>query len=485
MADISFNTIPALLTPGAYIEIDGSKAYLGLPVPRRRVVIIGQRVATGTADINTLYRVDSVDQGKALAGAGSMLAAMIASYKLNDPSSELWMVAINDLVTGAKASYTFTLSGSPNNNGTIPLRIAGRSYPVPVTAGETATDMATAVAAAINADLDAPFTATSALGVVTITVNHKGTLGNSLEIYVGYTQPAGMTSLGAIATAGTGVADVSTALAAIGDQPFATIVHAYTDDTSLSAIEAWLTTRFDGLHMMDGIAITAQSDTLGNLETLGLSRNSPFTVIGGMPRLPNPPWELAAATAAQVHASANGDPAQPFTGLVVKGILAPDPGYRQIRQEREYLLEDGISTYTIDDSGNVCIERMVTTYTLNAEGFADPTWRDVNTLLTLAYLRWSRRYMISTTFPRYKLGNDGTNYDPGQKIATPKSIKAAIIGQYKTWIGAGLIEDKLEDYKAALVVTRDPNDVNRVNTIDSPDLINQFLVFASQIQFKL
>lgn len=490
MADISFNTIPAtLMTPGVYIEVDGSKAFRGLPVPVRKAVIIGQRLASGTAPINTPVRVDSADLGKGLAGAGSILANMISTYKANDSATELWMVAVNDLVSGSKASWTFTVATQPTANGSLPLYIGGESYPIPVQSGASVASIATAIAAAINADLDLPATASSAAGVVTITCDHKGTIGNALDIRVGYEQedvvPAGLTYTIAVANAGTGVPDITAALAALGDQPFASIVHCFTDSTNLSTLEAWLSTRFDGLHQNDGLGFTASVDVLGNLETLASSRNSPFTVIGGIRALPSPPWKLAAATAAQVHASVSTDPARPFTGLVLTGIVAPAPADRMLRQEREYLLEDGGSTYTVDDSGNVCIERMVTSYTTIAQGFADPTFRDVTTMTNLAYLRWSRRYMLATTFPRYKLGNDGTNYNPGQKIATPSSIKAAIVAQYKNWIGAGLIEDDLPTYKAALVVQRSTTDLNTVLTIDSPNLINQFLVLENQLQFVL
>lgn len=490
MSDITFNTIPVSMnTPGAYIEVDGSRANLGLPVPRRRTVIIGQRLASGTAAINTLTRVDTIAAGKVLAGQGSMLARMIELYKLNDSTTELWIVPVNDLVGGSKASMTYTVSAQPTAAGTLFLRLTDQAIPVAVAAGQSTASIATAIGAAINANPDLPVSATVVGSVVTITCDHKGTLGNGLDFRLNYnpgeTTPAGFAATPTAFTGGAGAPDITTALAAIGDEPFATFVHAYTDSTNLSAIEAFLATRFDGLHQNDGLAFTAAVDTLGNLETLGLSRNSPFAPIGGIKGLPNPFWELAAAMAGQVAASGTIDPAQPLTGLALTGIHAPAIVDRFIRQEREYLLADGISTFTIDGNGAVCIERMVTTYTLNAQGLPDTAFRDVNTMLTLAYLRFSRRYMILTTFPRYKLGNDGTAYNAGQKIATPSSIKAAIIAQYKQWIGAGLIEDKLDVYKAALVVSRDRTDVNRINTIDSPDLMNQFLVFASQIQFTL
>jgi len=47
-----------------------------------------------------------------------------------------------------------------------------------------------------------------------------------------------------------------------------------------------------------------------------------------------------------------------------------------------------------------------------------------------------------------------------------------------------LIEN-LDDFIDNLIVERDISDVNRINVLLSPDLINQFRVLAGQIQFIL
>ena len=54
---ISLNQIPAnLRTPGAYVEIDNSKAISGLPAAPRKILLIGLRLAAGTTAALTALR---------------------------------------------------------------------------------------------------------------------------------------------------------------------------------------------------------------------------------------------------------------------------------------------------------------------------------------------------------------------------------------------------------------------------------------------
>ena len=48
--NIIFNTIPTdIRTPGQYVEIDNSKALRGLPSLNRRILVVGNKLPTGTA----------------------------------------------------------------------------------------------------------------------------------------------------------------------------------------------------------------------------------------------------------------------------------------------------------------------------------------------------------------------------------------------------------------------------------------------------
>ena len=165
-------------------------------------------------------------------------------------------------------------------------------------------------------------------------------------------------------------------------------------------------------------------------------------------------------------------------------MLAPLQGDRFTRAERELLLRDGISTFTVDQGGAVLIERAITTYQTNAFGLDDIAFLDLNTPLTLAYLRLAVRSRILAKFPRHKLAGDDARFSTGQAIVTPKVIRAELIALFRELEEAGLVEN-LDQFAADLVVERDATDPSRVNALIPPDIVNQFRVFAGRVEFRL
>ncbi|KAL6953366.1 hypothetical protein U1Q18_052060 [Sarracenia purpurea var. burkii] len=91
------------------------------------------------------------------------------------------------------------------------------------------------------------------------------------------------------------------------------------------------------------------------------------------------------------------------------------------------LLYDGISTYTVSNDGTVRIQRVITTYQTDPNGAETPAFLDLNSPLTLAFIRADLRYYLATKYPRSKLADDGTNYGVGQAIVTPSILKGEII----------------------------------------------------------
>ena len=114
----------------------------------------------------------------------------------------------------------------------------------------------------------------------------------------------------------------------------------------------------------------------------------------------------------------------------------------------------------------------------------DTAYRDANTVFTLSFLRASLRHRVATKFRRYKLANDGTRVGPGQRTATPSTVQADLIGLFRQWESAGLVEDA-DAFKEGLVVERNARDPNRLDILLTPDLVNQLRVFAAVISFTL
>jgi phage tail sheath gpL-like len=199
---------------------------------------------------------------------------------------------------------------------------------------------------------------------------------------------------------------------------------------------------------------------------------------------PDSPWHFACELAAQVAASASIDPARPFHTLKLK-VRPPKVAERFTKAERNQLLYSGISTFSVDASGSVLVEGVVTTYKENAFGAPDESYLYLNSSLTLSYLRFDWRATVTSKYPRHKLKSDGgPRPAPGQAIITPNLMKAELIAKFREWEEKGLVEN-FDQFKNDLVVERNIDNPNRLDILASPDLVNQLIVVANKIAYKL
>lgn len=484
---VGFNSIPIdLRTPGQFIEFDMSRATNGASGQVNRVLLYGQKLAAGSATAGVAVQVRTADEAKALFGRGSMLARMVEFYRKNDAVSELWAVPLADDAGGTAQTKTITITGPATAAGALIVRIGGQRLAVSVANAASATNIATAIVTAITAAPDLPVSATSAVGVVTLTAKHKGEAGKDIDVRInneaGELNPAGVTTAVASVTAGAGNPATDSVFTAIGDQPFTAIVCPYTDATSLGVLETTLVSRWGPMKNLDGLGYSAATGSLAALTTLGSGRNAQFVSILGA-KGPTPPWEQAAAYAAQVSYAGSIDPARPFQGLPLLGVQPPSIGERFTQPERDSLLRDGISTFTVA-GGAVMIERAITTYQLNALGLDDTAWLDVNTPLTLSTLRYTLRSRIAAKYGRHKLVNDDSSVSPGQFAIGPKGLRAEVIAWFQDCQAQGWVEG-IDQFKADLVLERDANDPSRVNALIPPDLVNGLRIFAAVIQPRL
>lgn len=484
---ISFNSIPfTLRTPGQYIEIDNTRAVRGLPAVLHRVLIIGQRLAAGSVAQHVPTRMLTAAQAEENFGRGSQMAAMVAAFKAANSFTELWCVAQDDNVAGAAATGTVTFGGSPTETGTLNAYIGGKLVQTAITSGATASTIATAFAAAVNADTSLPVTAAAVAAVVTLTARNKGEAANGLDVrmnyYDGERTPKGMTVAIVAIGGGTGNPDVQGVITAIGDQQYHTVVCPYTDASNLTKLEALLNTRWGPLVQKEGHAFVGFAGTHGATSTFGNTRNSPFLTIMAAGKSPSPAYVWAAVAAAVD--SFEPDPARPRQALPLPGLLPPAVPDRYTLDERNLLLYAGVSTTLVDAGGLVLVERLITSYKTNAFGVQDISYLNIETMRTVAYLRLTLRARIALKFPRHKLASDGTRFAPGQAVVTPTVIRSELVALFQDWEEAGLVEN-IEQFKQDLLVERDSTDPDRMNAIVPPDCINQFRVFAAQLQFRL
>jgi phage tail sheath gpL-like len=63
-------------------------------------------------------------------------------------------------------------------------------------------------------------------------------------------------------------------------------------------------------------------------------------------------------------------------------------------------------------------------------------------------------------------------------------VKAETIALARNWEGAGLMESA-DGFIAGLVVERDDTNVNQLNLLLTPDVVNPLLQFAARFEFIL
>ncbi|NDP59576.1 MAG: phage tail protein [Oxalobacteraceae bacterium] len=492
MADnVSFREIPAdVLVPGQYIEIDGSRADSGTPPIPRKIVIIGQKLAAGTAAtlVPTEVPVATVDQVTQLGGRGSLLAQMAVEVFKAHPYGKFSMIAVDDLLAGVAASGSITATGPAENSGTIPLYIDGTLVQVGVTKGDSAIQIAANIAAQINANPDLPLSVPVApiTAVVALVARHKGEVGNDLDVrhsfYLGQNLPSGVTLTVAALAGGTGNPDIGPLLAAIAGDDRIVLISPWTDSANIVKIEADFAERYGPMIQQESHCFASVSGSFATLVTYGSPRNSPHLSI--IPREGNmlAPWRIAASVAGLCSLRGSADPARPYFGMVLPGIPAPAESARFDQPTRNNLLKNGISTLRYDAGGNAMIEMVATTYKTNSFGVPTRAYFKLQSKWTADYFRYAWKVMIATRYPDYKLADDGTNFAPGQPIVTPSVLKIETIALARTLEYAGIIEN-VDEFKRTLLILRSIANPNQVNAVASPNLVNQFDVFAAAVKF--
>jgi phage tail sheath gpL-like len=501
---ISFNNIPnTTRTPGAFIEIDNSRAIKGLISNPHKVLILGQKhITEGNAVLNTLYAISRDNLADGYFGVGSNLARMCNIFKGNNNITEMYAMALSGGTVIASGAIYFSIYLShagetvSTNNEEVHLLINGSRFDLALTSGWSVGQVNSAMKALINANSNIGVIAdTTAASALLLKCINSGVIGNYINFRFNYLEgqsfptcfgESGASAAFSVMAGGVGSVDITDAWTVIESEQFQHIIIPWIDDTNLDALESELADRFKPLEDKQGHGYTAIRATQADCTTAGNARNSPFTTIIGAYDSPTDPAEWAAALGAQASYNLNNDPARPLHTLKLKGVLPPPTENRFTREERDILLYDGISTFTVDSTGNVLLERVITTYQTNALGIPDPSYLDIQILFTLAEIRYQYKARMITRFiqTRQKLADDSYPVQTGMNIVRPKDVKAESISLFTNLRDQGLIEN-LNDFIDNLIVERNETDVNRVDVLLPPDLINQFRILAGLIQYIL
>lgn len=482
MSGIVFENIPGsgLVAPLLTFELTSGGTFES---PAREL-IVGFKNVGASIPFNVPTPVASHNEVRAISGVGSMLEDKFRIARLNAPAQEIWIMAIEDV--GTAAIWTATVDSVPASGVGI-LEIGGDPISVTVADGDAVADVATSLAAAINGYLDElsetslQVTATSALGVVTITARHKGAIFNDLDFYLPPTNNVfASTVTVANPTPGVGDPDCSSGLAALGDNPFDWQSWTFSDATNRGRYRDAmndLSGQWSYLNQIYGHISMTVPGTTSEVTTVGLAENDRHKTAVQYPNgtggTPTPPWRWDAGMLSRVVPwlidGVLGNVSRNQTGLIVQGLRPPrDPLLNPNYPTRNAFNKSGISTWHVTASGQVAIDKLVTMFRLDPQGLPDATFRDIQAMGQMMYALRRFRSFLGQEHGQKALAD--TNPTDLGAISTPKDIEGTMYRVADTM--PGVLEN------AQFVVKRNPESANRVDILANLDRVNALDVMA-------
>jgi phage tail sheath gpL-like len=486
-----FSEFPdAVRLPFTYTEFDPSQADRGLTEMSFNVLLVGQMLPTGKAAPLTPKRPMTENQAYEMFGRDSQLGQMCAAYFKANRVTKMTAIGVLDYVGGVTATATLTFAGTVTRPVPICLYIGGILVRLGTAAGDTAATVMSNLMDKINSSLNSPVTAAMKNEVLTLLAKHKGECGNDIDLRFSYLEedfPDGLTvEIEPMAT-GAGNPEPEPVIAAMAGQRYHMIAWPWQDLATLNALRTELDDRWGPLVQNDGQAVIVKTGSFTEVVNFAASRNDKHLTVLPNEGSPTLPWVDCAASVGILAFYGADDPARPFQSLVIPGVLAPAVEARWSNfPERNQALYEACSTRAVNDAGQVFFTRVITTHLKNEWGAETEAYLELNTVLTLSYLRYDWNNYIQTKYPRHKLASDemARRMNPGQPVMTPSLGRAEAISRMHEWMRQGLVEAP-DDFASRLRVERDPNNPNRLNWVMSPDLVNQFVIAATAIKFLL
>lgn len=435
--------------------------------------VLDKIVSAASADTKFAVKADAV---------GGKL--VLEAKDVGEDSTTITLATTATLTIGTKVSDILLAAG-----GAVRLMISGQSCPVNVSAGDSAADIAAKATAAINAKTNLPVTASASSNVVTLTAKNNGACGNGIDIRWNHNQgevlPDGL-SIALVAMANGGAdplfEDAHVKETCAGNW-FNMIVIGSADNDNINYIKEMLDERWTAIVQQTGVMCFslnggAETDYTDKANAL----NSQEIVLAALPKSPTSGAEKASALFGCVAPKALNDPAKPLHNYSVAGVVAPRRDDREDFYGNNRLLKAGCAVMTAAEDGSVFTSRIVTTYKRNAQGVQDKSYMQLETVLTLSYLRWDWNNALALKYPHAKLAPDGSKFGKGQQVMTPSLGKAELIARYKIWEEKGLVYDS-KGFAQNVVVELDPDDEYAMHFLIPAHLIKQFFVSKSKLVF--
>ncbi|MGP3145165.1 phage tail sheath C-terminal domain-containing protein [Serratia bockelmannii] len=448
--------------PGTYVRYDVSRAGRALGTGEQRLLIIAQRLSTGSVPALTPVDIFSGDEAAAAFGRGSQAHRMVEKAINANGNLQLSVCALEDDASGVAASGAIIIEGVATSSGQVRLRIGDVQVATAVTLGDKAAEIMTHLVSVIAAMPDLPVTAavgtavtgqdhenhnTSAPAIV-LTARHKGTGGNETGLILAV-DALGVTGKLQVMAGGKGDPKIETALSAVFSAGHTLIAVPYSGADSLGKLSAHLDKVSGPVEQRAAIAVSGFRGTLAAGTTLTNTVNAARITTGWHKNSALTCGELAAVYAAVI--AAQDDPSEPMDNTVLPGLDITAQSDWPMRTEEENALHNGLTPFRVLGT-RVQVVRAISTYVKNAASVKDATLLDITTLRTLDAVRVAWRTRMAQRYP-----NGGKLTD-----ARLRSIRSETLDVLYALQGLDMVEH-IDRYKDQVTVVRNARDDTRAD----------------------
>jgi phage tail sheath gpL-like len=167
---------------------------------------------------------------------------------------------------------------------------------------------------------------------------------------------------------------------------------------------------------------------------------------------------LSVAFAAEVAKAGRQNPARPFNGLAFEGVPAFRPEDAYSPEQLKACVKNGLSVCSVNGSGRISLERVVTTRRQNDQGMEDYSLADANSILIDNYLKrtWNNYWWINYISKRALLVDDDA-FIPANvdfPVISPRLAKAEALNVYRIWQEKLVVQDE-DAFLNSLIMERD------------------------------
>lgn len=489
-----FTQIPnSLLVPGMYQEIDNSLA--GTREEPKKVLLIGP---SSNADTDgKIIRVTSALKSAEKLGYGSVLSIMAENFLAINKQDELYALPIADAGVGFSAKYK--IESETDSTGNIAIKINATEITVNVAKGDTVQTIAGKITAQINTIFNCPITAEvstvesgedenkTVSTFITFKSVSKGNHGILFDI-ASDTVQIKLTLEEKTDASDSPVADWKKYFDAMGETRYNFIINVFNDENAVKKFAEELESRYSALRQIGGRMFIYLSGEIGDTSEANsiigrtLKINSPHIVVVPVVYTSELPAVFLTRISAVAITSLINDPAANTWGLEVSGISADKP---LSFDERQALLFGGVATYTLSASGNVVIERLVTSYTTNSQGERDTSYLDIQVVETVDAIRSYINTEAKRRFKGWKLATTTENFGAGAKVMNAEVWKSFLCELYQSvFIGEKQWAQDFNSYKDSLTASVKTGTKTWLEYTHQPNLIGQFYIGTGLNQFK-